>query len=223
MKREQIFSILCCEIKTLRTTKSKPVRLAINGIEGTGKTHFAEAFVKHLNCHGMNAVHVSIDGFHCNKELRYRQGRDSAKGYYEDSYDEAAFVAHVLLLSQQTPAQYIEATYDLMTDRYLDYLPKTLTDDSVIVTEGCYLFKPVFNPYWDFRVYLKTDFETALERGALRDQALLGGYEKAKDKFKRRYHAASKHYISEVKPEQYADLIIDMTDFEDLKIVTDIM
>ncbi len=220
MKRDQIFSILCNEIKTVHASKSNPMRLAINGIEGTGKTHFAQAFVKYLNNHEVNAVHVSIDGFHFNQKFRYRQGRDSAKGYYEDSYDEAAFVEKVLLLSQQNPPQYIEATYDLLTDRYLDLPPKTLMDDSVIVTEGCYLFKPVFNAYWDFRLYLKTDFETALERGAMRDQESLGGYERAKDKFKRRYHAASQHYLSQINPEAHADLIIDITDFEDLKIVT---
>ena len=151
MDRDAIFSIISDKIENIQISKSKPVRVAVNGIEGTGKTTFAIAFVKYLNAHNINATHVSIDGFHFNKEVRYRQGRDSAAGYYEDSYNEAGFVENVLQRSQQTPAEYIEATHDLTTDDYLDLPPKRLSDNAVIVTDGCYLFKPVFNEFWDLR------------------------------------------------------------------------
>lgn len=219
MERVEIFSVISDEIRKTQNRKSKPIRIAINGIEGTGKTTFATELVKHLNNHDFSATHISIDGFHFNKKRRYRQGRDSASGYYEDSYDEAAFVKNVLQRSQQSPAGYIEATHDLMTDVYLDLEPKNLDDDAVLITDGCYLFKPIFNDFWDFRIYLKTDFSTALHRGAQRDQKALGGYECAKEKFNLRYHAASKRYISEVNPEKLADLIVDITDFENLKII----
>lgn len=220
MKHEEIFSIIRDEIEKIQNSKSKPIRVAINGIEGTGKTTFAAAIVKYLNAHNHIATHISIDGFHFNKEIRYRQGRNSAKGYYEDSYDEVAFIKNVLQRSQQTPAEYIEATHDLSTDDYIELPPKSLDDESVIITDGCYLFKPIFNGNWDLRIYLKTDFSTALKRGAKRDQDALGGYESAKEKFELRYHAASKRYISEVDPENLADLVVDITDFENLKIVS---
>jgi len=220
MKQIDVFSIIAADLKKVGAKKSKPMRVAINGIEGTGKTTFAEALVKYLIHQDFAALHVSIDGFHFNKETRYRRGRNSAKGYFEDSYDEASFVKHVLQRSQQNPSEYIEATHDLLTDAYLDLPPKRLDDSAILVTDGCYLFKPVFNDFWDYRIYLKTDFDTALRRGALRDQEALGGYEIAKDMFRQRYHAASKRYISEVNPENIADIIIDITDFEHLKVVS---
>jgi len=219
MKHVEVFSIITDEIRKIAVKKSKPIRVAINGIEGTGKTTFALGFVKYLDSQCLSAHHISIDGFHFNKEVRYRRGRNSAKGYYEDSYDEASFVEHVLLRSQQNPSEYIEATHDVLTDAYLYLVPKRLDDSAILVTDGCYLFKPVFNAFWDYRIYLKTDFDTALHRGALRDQEALGGYERAKEMFRQRYHAASKRYITEVNPESMAEVIIDITDFENLKII----
>jgi len=217
MKQAEVFSLIRDEVKKIQRHRTKPVRIAVNGIEGTGKTTFASDFVAYLRAHNFAALHISIDGFHFNKKQRYKQGRDSSDGYYEDSYNEAAFVDKVLRLSQGNPPRYIEATHDLMTDDYLDLPPKNLADNAIIVTDGCYLFKPVFNPFWDLRLYLKTDFETALERGVKRDQNSLGGYEKAREKFKLRYHAASRRHISEVNPEALADIIIDNSDFDNLK------
>jgi uridine kinase len=34
---------------------------------------------------GRPAVHLDSDGFHNPRDIRYRQGRDSARGYYEGS------------------------------------------------------------------------------------------------------------------------------------------
>lgn len=216
MKQTDAFSMIHKAVKLKIRNKNKPIRIAVNGIEGTGKTTFAVNFVEYLKARNVAAFHVSIDGFHFNKEVRYKQGRNSANGYYEDTYNEVAFVKSVLLRSQETSPEYVEATHDLETDAYLELPPTKIPNDAVLVTDGCYLFKPVFNQHWDLRVYLKTDFATALERGARRDQNSLGGYDEAKQKFISRYHAASKRYISEVSPELLADWVFDNTDFDDL-------
>lgn len=220
MKQEEAFSIILDAIETISERKTKPIRIAINGIEGTGKTTFATNLVMYVNAKHFPAFHVSIDGFHFNKRIRYRQGRNSAKGYYEDAYDEATFVEMVLQRSQKSQSEYIEATHDLKTDTYLNLRPKVIPSNAVLVTDGCYLFKPVFNEHWDLRVYLKTDFDTALKRGAERDKHDLGGYEEAKQKFTSRYHLASKRYISEVRPIELADLVFDITDFNSLELIS---
>ena len=220
MKQVEAFSIIHNAVETISKKKNKPIRVAINGIEGTGKTTFAANLVIYLETQNLSAFHISIDGFHFNKKLRYRQGRNSAKGYYEDSYDEVAFVEMVLQRSQGSLPEYIEATHDLKTDDYLNLQPNSIPNDAVLVTDGCYLFKPIFNEYWDLRIYLKTDFDTALERAAQRDKEVLGGYEEAKHKFASRYHLASKRYISEVNPIELADLVFDNTNFNSLVLIS---
>ena len=219
MNHNRAFEIIYESLVGLQRQKAKPIRVAINGIEGTGKTTFSKGLVSYLQSKSVTAINVSIDGFHFNKEHRYRQGRDSVIGYYEDSYDEVGFVDKVLLSSQKEPAYYISATHDLESDLYVDLEPVKIPNNAVLVTDGAYLFKQPYRDHWDLKIYLKTNYETALKRGAKRDRENLGGMEGAIQKFNDRYHKASKLYIKKNSPETIADLVIDNTDFENLKII----
>lgn len=219
MNENAVFAMIHAQAQRISQHKAKPVRIAINGIEGTGKTVFATALTTFINQSGNHAMQVSIDGFHFNKAHRYKQGRNSAKGYYEDSYDEQGFVDKVLIRSQETPASIYMASHDLETDEYLDQTPMSIPDDIILITDGAYLFKPIYRPHWDIKIYLKTDFGTALQRGAERDAPSLGGFEVAAEKFRERYHKASAIYIENNEPETLADLIVDNTDFNELVVL----
>lgn len=219
MEQKALFRIVSKAIISLQEERQKPLRIAVNGIEGTGKTTFAVALCAFLKEIGLDALHVSIDGFHYNKARRYRQGRDAAKGYYEDSYDEHAFVTKVLVASQKESPSYIAATHDLESDAYLNLEPRKIANKAILITDGAYLLKPIFLPHWDFKIYLYANFETALRRGANRDKDHLGGFEAAEEKFLKRYHAASKMYLEACQPKKQADWIIDVNDFENYKLL----
>jgi len=218
MNQNEVFAILESKILGIQKTKHSPICVAINGIEGTGKTTCAKHLVSYLSENDHTAFHVSIDGFHFHRAHRYMQGRDSARGYYEDSYNEYAFVEKVLKLSQQADPSYISAIHDLDSDAYLDLKPVRIPANSILIVDGAYLFKSTYYPHWDLKIYLKTDFATALDRGVKRDGAQLGGVQAAKQKYADRYHAASKIYINDVHPEKCADIVIDNTDFNNLLI-----
>jgi len=219
MNEKEAFETVKKRIIEIQSEKKKPTRIAINGIEGTGKTVFTERLTEYLNSNKMKAIQISIDGFHFNKEVRYKQGRDSAKGYYENSYDELTFVNKVLKSSQTEKPNYTSATHDLESDEYLNLKPIEISNETIIITDGAYLFKPNYINHWDLKIYLKTDFENAMKRGIERDKESLGGFEATKEKFKKRYHKASKIYLTENKPEGKADIIFDNSDFENLKLI----
>ena len=219
MKRLEAFEILEKRVTELMASKDKPVRVAVNGIEGSGKTSFVLELVHYLVQQGIQAVHVGIDGFHNQKSYRYRQGRDSAQGYFEDSYNEAAFVEKVLLASQEDVPRYTAAVHDLETDELFELKTVALPQRSVIVTDGAYLFKPSYLPHWDLKVYLKVPFEVARVRGTQRDAELLGGVEAAHTKYITRYHAASQIYIEACDPEKVADIIFDNSDFRNPELI----
>lgn len=219
MIESEVFEVIKKKILNIQENKTKPIRVAVNGIEGTGKTVFAKKFTEFLKKDNLNAIHVSIDGFHFNKEVRYKQGENSAKGYYEDSYDEMAFVEKVLKSSQTEFPTYTTAIHDIETDQYIDLAPITLENDAILITDGAYLFKPNYREYWDLKIYLKTSFEIAMNRGVERDKELLGGFEITKEKFEQRYHKSSQMYLDENQPEQLADIIIDNSNFDNLKLL----
>jgi uridine kinase len=172
-----------------------------------------------LKRNNKKAIQVSIDGFHFDKVHRYKLGKDSARGYYEDSYNEVDFVEKVLIASQKENPKITIATHNLETDEYLHLKPISITNDTIIITDGAYLFKPIYKDYWDLKIYLKTDFQTALIRAIKRDVKLLGGLKATKERYKNRYHKSSEIYINENKPEKLADIIIDNTEFENLKLI----
>lgn len=219
MTRTETFTLLYDHCRRMLDSRHKPLRVAVNGMEGAGKTVFAAAFTDYLHQHGQAALHVSIDGFHHPKAHRYRQGRDSAQGYYEDSYNEEAFVDKVLLASQGEEPCIVSAVHDLETDEPVQAQPVALDSRTVLVTDGAYLFKPACLKHWDLKIYLKTSFETALERGVRRDAELLGGEAVARQKYQDRYHAASRMYLEQIQPETLADFILDNTGFDCLRLL----
>lgn len=219
MKETEIFEILRQRINSIQLTKKTPIRIAVNGIEGAGKTVFSEHFVRFLNSNNFDAKHVSIDGFHYNRQHRYRQGKNSAIGYYQDSYNETAFVEKVLIPSQLQKPYYISAIHSLETDEYIQLEPTYINNDTILVTDGAYLFKPIYVNNWDLKIYLKTSFDIALTRGSERDQLKLEGLKNAKELFMQRYHQSSRMYIEEVNPESIADVIIDVSDFNNLTFI----
>ena len=140
-------------------------------------------------------------------------------GYYEDAYDEYSFVKKVLQSALKEPPQVTLATHDLETDEYLDLEPTPITNKHILITDGAYLFKPVFQSHWDLKIYLKASFDRAMERGIIRDTASLGGRAAARTKFLSRYHAASRKYMDECDPENLADIVIDCNDVEYPKLL----
>src|SRR6266498_954960 len=71
----------------LRPPISRVTRVAIDGVDGGGTTHFADELGGVLRASGRSVIRASVDGFHNPRSIRYRQGRGSPEGFFHDSYD----------------------------------------------------------------------------------------------------------------------------------------
>lgn len=186
-----------------------PTRVAIDGITGSGKTTFADEVAAAVRARGRDCTRVTMDGFHNPRSVRYRQGRESADGYYEDAYDFAA-LRRVLLdpLGPGGDRAFRTAALDLANDVPLDLPAVVAPPDLVVVVDGSFLQRPELDDAWDAVVFLQCDFAIARTRGAARDAALLGSVEAADRLFRIRYHAAARRYVDEVDPERAAGIVI---------------
>jgi uridine kinase len=96
---------------------SHPLCVAIDEIDTTGKTTLANELTPLIEIRGRPVIRASIDKFHRPRVERYRQGPDSSKGYYEDSFNIES-LSTVLLgpLGLEGNRRYRRAIFDFHTD-----------------------------------------------------------------------------------------------------------
>jgi uridine kinase len=204
----------------LARRESHPLRIGISGITSSGKTTLANELTGQLQGMGVEVIRAMMDDFHNPKSIRYQKGRGSAKGYYADAYDHEALLNKLLKpLGPNGNRQYSVKSHDLSTDLYVDIPPETAQQNSVLIIDGTFLFKRDLREELDFKIFVHTDFDVALERGSLREQHALGGLENAKKVFQERYHPASRMYLKECEPAKYADVIVRNNDLDQPELI----
>lgn len=182
------------------------VFVAIDGVDGAGKTVFAEQLAEVLCEGGAHVIRVSIDGFHRLRELRYRQGRDSPQGFWEDSYDYAAFTEAVVApLRAQVRGSYVTAVHEVDSDRALRLRPVVNERPAIVLVDGVFLLRHELREVWDFSVFLHAPFERSVARLALRD----GANPDPAHPSNRRYVEGQRRYFTVARPWERASIVID--------------
>ena len=187
------------------------VVVAIDGADGAGKTVFADDLATELRSRGHEAFRASMDDFHQPRALRYAQGRDSADGFYEDSFDYSAF-RRVLLgpfrLAGSTGFQL--RFFDLKRDVPYDADWTTGPADAFLIVDGLFLLRPELAGIWNFSVWLDAPDEVRRQRMIARD----GSHPEFDEPRGQRYVLAQERYQREVSPRTAASAIIDNTDYD---------
>lgn len=190
----------------------RPLRVAVDGITGAGKTTFADDLAARIRARGADCIRVSMDGFHQPRAVRHRRGRESPDGYYEDAYDYAALRRELLdPLGPAGDRRYRSRVIDLASDAALQDPPSVASERAILVVDGSFLQRPEAAG-WDLTIFLAAGFATAETRGVARDAPAFGSVEAAADMFRVRYHAAQRRYLAEVDPERRAGIVVACDD-----------
>jgi uridine kinase len=189
-----------------RSTGGAPVRVAVDGADGAGKSVFAGALATRLRAAGRPVVHASVDDFHRLRAERYRRGRDSPEGFWLDSFDYDRLRSDLLEpLSPGGSGRYRTAVHDLATDRLLDEPWQQAPAGLVLVLDGLFLHRDELHGYWDLSVFLDVPFAVTARRLADRDGTGADSL--------RRYVEAQRLYLGACRPADRATLVIDNTDW----------
>ena len=194
------------------------VRVAIDGVDGAGKTTLADALAPLVAEQGRPAIRASVDDFHHPRTLRYARGRYSPDGFYLDSYDYDAFRKLLLdPVSAGGSGRYIARSFDLDNDRPFDPISQQAPPAAALIIDGIFLHRAELRSYWDLSVFLKVDFEVSVSRGTQRGPAL--DSQDAAGPLNQRYVGGQMRYFRESAPEQRADIVIDYNDLRQPKIL----
>ncbi|MCX6475856.1 uridine kinase [Rhodococcus sp. (in: high G+C Gram-positive bacteria)] len=195
MSTKTVFETLAAEISALR---GSPV-VAIDGVDGSGKTTFTKSLAAQLN--ERPAIVIHVDDFLNPPEIRHRRGRLSPEGFWLDSYDYDALERHVL--APLRPGGNREYRPRRDSDAYLH-----AADGAVVLVEGLFLHRDEFASRWDYSIFLDVPFEITAERMNLRD----GTNADPEHPSMNRYVGGQRLYFAAAEPWTRADSVIDNSD-----------
>jgi uridine kinase len=190
--------------------------VAVDGVDGAGKTVFADEMGGAIQALGRPVIRASVDGFHHPRRIRYRRGRTSPEGYFHDAYDYAALRnVHLDPLRDGGSGRYRRAVFDYARDQTVDAPEEQAAAGAVLVLDGIFLHRPELTNYWDYSVFLQAGFEVTFARLSARD-----GCDPDPDApDNRRYLDGQKLYQATSRPAQTASVIVDNNDIQQPRIL----
>lgn len=185
------------------------VRVAVDGVDGAGKTMLADELAAVLRSRGRDVVRISADNFLNPRAVRYARGRASPEGFWLDSYDYPALRANVLAgMEAGGSRRYRTAVHDLATDTPLDLPEQQAPAGAVLLLDGLFLHRDELRDCWDLSIFLDVPFAETARRMAARD----GTDPDPSSPGIARYVEGQRLYFRACNPAARATLVVDNTD-----------
>ena len=194
------------------------VRVAIDGVDGAGKTTLADALALRVTAQDRPTIRASVDDFHSPQAVRYARGRYSPDGFYLDSYDYDGF--RKLLIDPLSPGgsgRYAARSFDLDSDQPFELDLQRAKPTTALIVDGIFLHRPELRSCWDLSIFLNVAFEISLPRGAGRGPSF--DAIDPNSPAHRRYVGGQRRYLAECVPERQADIVIDYNDLNAPRIL----
>jgi len=215
MNTKELLNIIAKEI----VSKRKEVNcfmVAIDGFDGAGKTVFANALAENFKQKAVSVIRSSVDYFHHPKQIRYKQGRYSPVGYYEDSFNYIKLKNLLLDPLKSNQATYITQYFDHHKNKVQQSAPESLIENSILVFDGIFLHRPELIDYWDYSIFLEVSRKETLRRCFIRDKS---GSPDINAETNQRYVNGQNIYFQKVKPYEKATLVVNNEDWHNPFIV----
>jgi uridine kinase len=182
----------------------RPV-VAVDGVDGAGKTTFADALARALRAQGRHVVRASIDGFHHPRAHRWAEGR-TAEAVWSRHFDYAALRRELLVPWRAGPGStFRTAVHDVASDEPLGLPGQPVPAEGVLVVDGLFCQRPELAGWWDWVVLLDVPFEVSVARMARRD----GSVDDVDDADQQQHIRAQLRYFRDCDPRARADLVVD--------------
>jgi uridine kinase len=191
--------------------------VAIDGVDGSGKTRFADELVPLVEKYRRSALRASVDDFHNPRAVRYRLGKSSPEGYFLDSYDYVSMRRYLLdpLIAGEDIVH--TARFDHVTDQVVESGERRVEPNSILILDGIFLHRDELRKLWSFSIFLHVPFEVSFARMAVRD----GNAPDPSAGRNRRYLEGQKLYLAQCRPTEHASLVIDNSVIEAPKVIAD--
>jgi uridine kinase len=207
MNRSQTLAWLAKRIASIQ--RAYTVRVAIDGVDGAGKTTLADELVAPLKAGGRAVIRASVDGFHNPRAIRYRLGQESPEGYYQNSFNYPALTRELLEpLGPGGHGEFRTAVFDHIRDASANEPLSKAPKGAILLFDGVFLLRPELRRYWELTVFVEVSLETGVSRAIARDQGQMETSE-LRRRYRRRYVPGQEIYLRRCKPQGIADVVFD--------------
>lgn len=171
---------------------NRAVIIGINGFDCSGKTYFAESLKKYFTDIGITSEVVDID--------------DSNVKSIEDSTYES-------FSKRKFTSKHLETYFNQIIDFKLAYekVLELRRNYSVVIVEGIFIYKKEFVDLFDFKVFLKTNYQIARERFRLRQKR--NNDARPIEIFEKVWIPSHYRYLKEIEPENLSDLVVNNSNY----------
>lgn len=178
--------------------------VAIDGVDGAGKSTFRDRLAPMVERHGVQVVRASVDGFHHPRAIRYRRGKTSPVGFFEDSYNYAALKRCLLEPFRGGASQVQTAYFDHRADQEV-IATQPVSTKGLLLLDGIFLHRDELCGLWDFSMFLNVPFEVSYRRMSERD----GSNPDPLAAENSRYYDGQRLYLDACRPHLRATVSID--------------
>lgn len=218
MRRAELITQIADPI--IRLKRPPPAKIAIDGIDASGKTTLADELAVFLQQTGHPIIRASIDGFHNPREVRHQRGPLSPEGYFYDSFDYPTLKKLLLVpLSENGDLHYQAALFDFRTDGAVKAPIEIAPPNAILLFDGVFLQRPELTAYWDFTIFVDVSFEVALARALERDLPLFGDKAVVLGRYQKRYIPAQRHYMDLCHPRDHANIVVENDDPPNARLI----
>lgn len=206
--------------KIKQTKKSKPIIIAFDGVDTSGKTTLADAIDLSMRKQNVfEPIRVQIDRFHNPKEIRTQKGDLSPEGFFYDSFNLSAIYENIINPIKTGTKTIITGIYDYRIEQHIEEYRIPINNNSVILFDGIFMHRDELYKNWDLSIFLDISFETVLKRAIKRDIDLFSSEENIKKRYLCRYIPGEEIYLNSCNPKKRAHIVIDNNNFEAPKIL----
>jgi uridine kinase len=187
---------------------SRPTLIAVDGPDASGKTTLADEIARACPSQGRPVVRIQADHFLQSPTLRYRQGRDSPVGFFEDTYDLDALVQRVLVPLIEGDQRIVRRHYDRERDGPFGDPLERVPSNALVIVDGLFLLRRELRRFWDLSIFLEVTENERLRRALNRDATRLGSSHGVVLRYRTRYLPGFALYVHREDPQAIADIII---------------
>ena len=174
--------------------RDRRVLVAVDGVDGAGKTTFADRLAPRLD---RPVVRASEDDFLNPAAIRHRRGRESPEGFFRDSYDLEA-LARLLLDPFAAGGPFRRRVFDVLADAPVVSADEHAPPGALLLLDGLFLHRDELHGRWDVSILLDVPPEVAAERLLARDGAPT----------RPRYVVGQQRYFAACDPRSRASLVL---------------